>query len=569
MRYARPSAARLLDVAFFAGILAYVDAGIDTRLIYHWQAPAFYLTTEFLGEFLKRPGGLVEYLNALIVQAYAWQGWGAVNLTAQIAAVTALAGLWTHTLLRFAPALALLYAVNLYYDRTPLVPALLLALAAGLMPLRRTWMTAWLAVAVYYVGGMALVFFALGIAGMQIGRREYARGMALLVLAAVVPLAAEMAGIRGAAREWFVDADTRRVAVWWSLYVFCGVAGFLRGRGPALRRWPPVLAPVAVLVCLALVAALSYRTNGRDRRLAALDYHTSQENWPAAIGAASGLRSAEFNSLSRYEVNLALHQMGRMGDEMFRFPQAESTIPGLRAQVFLPYMIRLTDLFLRLGRINDAEHFGNEALILGESDPRVLRLMAQLQLVKGQSEAARKYLTVLSEEAGSARWARGRLRVLGDDPVLRRRTLRTDDVIAVWQNPDKPDADVNRLLLNQLEQDPSNRMAFEFLIGNHLLARDLPAARAAMPYIRHMSGPAYERRTPRHYQEAMAMYADGTGKPVEIEGLSIEPETLNRMAVFKRLLSQSPGRDAARDATWERFRDSYFFYFVFGPGDYR
>jgi hypothetical protein len=34
-------------------------------------------------------------------------------------------------------------------------------------------------------------------------------------------------------------------------------------------------------------------------------------------------------------------------------------------------------------------------------------------------------------------------------------------------------------------------------------------------------------------------------------------------------MDQSPTREAARDAAWSNFRDSYFFYFVFGPGDYR
>ena len=220
---------------------------------------------------------------------------------------------------------------------------------------------------------------------------------------------------------------------------------------------------------------------------------------------------------------------------------------------------------------------------MGQSDTRLLRLMAELNIVKGQTGAARKFLTILSGEAGSAVWARRRLRQLDDDPrlatdesvqFLRHRMLGADDVIPVWQNPDKPDADVNRLLLDQLERDPSNRMAFEFLMGNHLLARDLPAARALMPRIRQMSGAAYmgsngRRRTPRHYQEAMAMYGDANGKPVELEGLEIEPETFNRMAVFKRLMSQSAGKDAAMQAAWSRFRDSYFFYYVFGPGDYR
>jgi hypothetical protein len=606
MKFQRPSAGRLLDVAFWAGFLVYLYSGIDTRLIFHWQAPAFYMTTEFAGGFLKYPGGPVDYVYRLLAQAYAFQALGALVLTAQVAAVSALTGVcWrTWPLLRFAPAVVLLYSLNLYYDHTPLAAALLLALAAAIPVVRRAATPMWLLItllpAVYYLGGMALVFFALTAAGALIARRQYAKGIASLLLAAALPVAVEGSGLLHlptSARDWFIDTDFRKLAIWWLLYLFCALASFVCSRpsapGPVVHiakgrrrppwHWPTVLAPIAVLACLAAVAVLSYRTNARDRRLAAVDYYTSRESWPEVIAASDHLVAADFNSLTRYEVNLALHETNRLGDEMFRFPQAGSALPGLRVDVFVPYMIRVIDLFLRLGRINDAERFGNEALIVGPSDRRIFRLMADLNMVKGQTGAARKFLTILSDEAGSATWARRQLRELNDDPqlagdesvqLLRRRMLRNDDVIPVWQNPDKPDADVNRLLLDQLERDPSNRMAFEFLMGNYLLARDLPAARALVPRIRYMTGAAYEgpdgrRRTPRHYQEAMAMYGDAAGKPVEVEGLEIEPETLNRMAVFKRLMSQSAGKEAAMQSAWSRFRDTYFFYYVFGPGDYR
>jgi hypothetical protein len=111
-------------------------------------------------------------------------------------------------------------------------------------------------------------------------------------------------------------------------------------------------------------------------------------------------------------------------------------------------------------------------------------------------------------------------------------------------------------------------------MGSYLVARNVAAAVAAMPRIKDISGPAYigpdgRRRTPRHYQEAVAMYAGVTGQPVNIDGFEIQPETMARMAVFKRIMDQSPTKEAARDAAWSSFRDSYFFYFVFGPGDYR
>lgn len=53
----RPAAPRVRDVAFFAAFAVYVWAGIDTRLIYHWQGPVFSTIPGFFGEFLKYSGG--------------------------------------------------------------------------------------------------------------------------------------------------------------------------------------------------------------------------------------------------------------------------------------------------------------------------------------------------------------------------------------------------------------------------------------------------------------------------------------------------------------------------------
>jgi hypothetical protein len=95
-----------------------------------------------------------------------------------------------------------------------------------------------------------------------------------------------------------------------------------------------------------------------------------------------------------------------------------------------------------------------------------------------------------------------------------------------------------------------------------------------MPRIKNMTGPAYvgpdgKRRTPRHYQEAMALRADMTGKTVNIEGCEIQPETLEHLAAFNRIVRQSPSKELAMQVAWRDFRDTYFFYFTFGPGDYR
>jgi hypothetical protein len=630
MRFQRPNAAAVQNIAFFAMVLAYAWDGIDTRLIYHWQGPVFSTIPGFLIEFLKRPGGAADYFYAFIAQAYASRTWGAIVLTAQLAAVAALTQVYFKALvgralplLRFIPAALLLYHANLYYDRTPLALALVLGLAPAILfvHLHRRWRSeaallgvfGAMLVADYYLAGMAIVFFAPAAAIVQIARRpRRPLGIVYLLLAAALPAAVELLRLTyvpSSARSWFLSSDVRQIGVCLGLYAFyaLGTAIALRRRPaapapaaeiqkasrparkkiqperPFKRRWKAVLATLLLLLGLSGVMGASYQINSLDRRMITLDYLAYGEDWPAVIEASQRLAASESTTLSRYLTNLALHETNRLGDDMFRFPQAGSMLPPLASRTFLPYMLHVTDLCLRLGRANDAEHFGSEAMILSEADPRVYRLMARIYMVKGQNAAARKYLTVLTYGADSGSWARQCLRELDRDPQLagdqeiqslRRRMLRSDDMLAVWQRADKASADVERLLLDQLEQDPSNRMAFEFLMGSYLLADNMNAAAALMPRIKDMTGPAYvdsdgKRRTPRHYQEAMAVYADMTGEIPKIEDFEIQPETLQRMANFKRISSQTTGPAAAKQATWDEFRDTYFFYAAFGPGDYR
>jgi len=66
----RPTPALVWDVAFFASVPAYAWGGIDTRLIHHWQGPAFYAAPWFFTPFLKYPGGAADCLYAWIAQFY-------------------------------------------------------------------------------------------------------------------------------------------------------------------------------------------------------------------------------------------------------------------------------------------------------------------------------------------------------------------------------------------------------------------------------------------------------------------------------------------------------------------
>jgi hypothetical protein len=591
----RTAAMGMRDAVFCAAFLVYAGVWIDPRLIFHYQGPVFTTIPGFAADFLRYSGGPADYLYQLLAQSYASQWWGAAALTAQLAATLALTGMYLTILggdalrwLRFLPALLLAWRFGLYYDSTPTALSLLLGLSmsVALVHLSRRWRSDWalaatsvaMLAACCYLGGRALIFFAPMATAALLARRRLPPWWLLPLL-----FAAALCALPG--RAWFAIADPARIIADWGLYLFYAATAVLliRPRPAPKRRHTETWATAAALLCLGCIGIASWRVNSRDRSLTALDYETSRENWAAVVETARTLPTADFNSLTRYEVNLALHESHRLGDEMFRFPQKGSLLLPLRADPFLPYMIRLTDMCLRLGRINEAERFGSEAMLLRQHDPRVYRQMAAVHMLKGHTEAARKFLNILSFDAGSGAWAREQLDGLERNStfaagthlqLLRQRILRTDDVFPVWQRPDNPSADGDRLLLDQLNQDPGNRMAFEFLMGNYLLARDMLAVHALMPRIAAMTGPAYvrpdgSRRTPRHYQEAMAIYANTAGPQPPMQGLIIEEETEQRFQRFKNTVRQYVTRESAMQSVWNEFRESYFFYFTFGPGDYR
>ncbi|MGQ9633983.1 MAG: DUF6057 family protein [Bryobacteraceae bacterium] len=640
--------ANAATAAFFLVVFAYFRGGIDPRLIYHWQGPAFYFYPGFAREFLRYPGGVADYLYGLLAQSYAWRSWGALALTAEMAAACGLAALLlgkprgnAGPLLSLLPALFLLYHANLYYDGTPVRIALVIGLgcAAAFGKLIRSvggtavWfgLFAVFLAASYYLGGMALVFFtplaacALWMRARQVRPNPVRFLLCGAALAAAVglPFAAEtyrVFELHWPAASWFLSSDLRRAVVYAGLYGWCVVLAGVRlrrevsdtslsagktesaavaGKGaksPSRKTqrlegeglgaengaaaWVGRLAPAALLFgALAAVMSYSYGAAGRDRRLAALDYFTWSEDWESAVRTAETLKPGDVNTLSRYQMNLALHELGRMGDEMFRFPQDGGPLLELQVNSFLPYMLHLTNMCLRLGRVNEAEHYGSEALVFSKRDPRVYRLLALIYLVKGQTEAAKKFLTVLSYSPVDRSWAKRRIQALREDPELsrdeqvqelRRRRQQSDDMLPVWQRANQTGPDIERLLLNLLERNRSNRMAFEFLVSYYLVKRDLRGFRNLAPCLAEMTGPGYVRpgggrRVPRHYQEALVLYEDVTGGSAKIADVEVESETITRLARFKQIVARAGGRRAAMLETRDEFGDSYFYYFAFSP----
>lgn len=626
---------RIRDLSVLAILLAYVWGGIDPRLLHHQQALIFLDTPEFARQFFAAPGGPIDYLTRLVGQALSIHWLGTVILGAELAAVAMLTHFYCKSLtgravplVRFVTPLLAVLMLGVYSHQPTLPASMIIGLAMALLYARlrlgeagRMTLFIVLLLAGYYLADVAIVFFAPCAAIIQISRRP-ARpwGLAYLAMAISLPVLAQrywVPYITFGYEHWFMQESPILTALHWLLFAFLPLTMLLvlaaglfkrvglaiwrrlfprlaaamaamprepQTRTPAERHFAQVVATAFLLIAAGGVLAMGYSREDSTRKLLYVEYYFSHEQWQEVLDSARDLSPDDYPYVACFDVDFSLHMLGRLGDEMFRFPQKRSVLLDFHDDGYQPYMLSLVDFCIRLGRINDAEHFAQESLTMFGPDGRTLRQLAVINIVKRQPGAARKFLAALAHDPLRGAWARQMLSRLESDAdlqsdeevgLLRRRMQVRDDTAEVQERVGgEVTIDLEKVFLNLLDRDPSNRTAFELLMAQYMLYPDLERARKLMSKIKDMTGPAYvgpdgRRRTPQHYQEAMAIYADKTGQPVNIPGFEIEPQTLQRMKEFQSIMASHRDRDSALKALWDKYRDSYFFYMVFGPGDYR
>jgi hypothetical protein len=113
-----------------------------------------------------------------------------------------------------------------------------------------------------------------------------------------------------------------------------------------------------------------------------------------------------------------------------------------------------------------------------------------------------------------------------------------------------------------LEHNPSNKMAFEYLMACYLLTDKVDEIAANAPSLRSLG----YREVPTLYQEALAIHCGSLGRPVDPSALGISVETLQRYEKFVRLVGamQTPNRQAVLNTLVRDFGTSYLFYCSFG-----
>ncbi len=613
-----------LDTLFFFLLFyLYVWLIIDPRLVDHavgilspYYSLSFTAGWPFFQEHLLRPGGVVEYVARFCSPFFCW-GWiGALIVTAvasascfSVDALTRLAGRPRGLVVRFGPPVLLLIMYSDYSQ--PLRPLLsLLVVLAGFgfyvraAPRgRATWSIVVLAMclATNYIAGSASVLFPMLVAIYEILiRRKRFRGLACLLCGLLVP------GLLGptvfdlSLRETYgaflAPVSGATVSDWpYLLALYLYFPAVLAGaalreatifRNSARARHAPSHAAspsrsarlsrflraeklsrgmktTAVFLTVAVIAWFLHVPH--SKLMLKIDYCCQHEMWAEALDAAAKMPPHQYSGHFNRNVMLALYRTGRLGEEMFRYPQPANAadlyvIP--RAEDDAPSYLQVARFFLEIGEINRAERHACEALTGTGDLPAVLKQLATINIVKDRPETAKVFLNALGKKPLHHQAAREMLQNLEDDPrmeddptVSRLRAVRLDrDSVSYVVS-------VEVMLLELLARNRHNKMAFDFLMVHYLLTRRPEQVVANLQYLKDFG----YQGIPRHFQEAVVAQASATDDWSLTKEYAIPPEILGQEVLLKQILANTANKDEAmKAAIGTGLGHSYLFFLKFG-----
>lgn len=589
--------------AFFAAYALYVWLRLDPRLLYDagiWFPP-FQTGTAFLWRHLPLPGGASEYVAAALSQTYAL-GWaGALCITgvawilfALAGRLGAIAGVPGARWLRYVPPLLVLCIYTQHGYHLAALCALSIAVAGAVMLLRLPFQRAAsyalgctaVAVAIYLVAGGALhVYALLGAVAALRERSGWRRALACLAVAGVIPWVIGIAALDLTPRDaywrvtpWAQPTDPDgRVAL--ELLYFCfpvfmaaslwPAAAVLRRAGEsAVRQVRPALLRALALAGILAAALLPFHAD--RHRVWRIDYFTRVGDWERVLAEARRLPMEDYTLDVSHNILQALYHTGKLPDELFAYAQRPesvaiclpectgvgSRLSSVRALLFFD----IGDHALQIGLVNEAAHEAHEALESCGERPTTLRRLALVYLAKRQTETARVFLRALLRDPVHSGWAREMLARLDADPHLdgdaNMRRIR-----ACMMTEDPPFRLSSFAVACQalLARNPRNRMAYEYLMADYLVRRQLGAF---VSDVRRLKDFGYAR-IPRHFEEAIVLYELHTGARVRVPGYEVSPAARERLEALSRSIAGLDDEQAAQAAAPE-FGNTYYYYFLFG-----
>lgn len=557
-------------------------------LLYQEEIQLFRTDYYYFLSYITQPGGLIKYISSFFIQLYHILWLGSVILAVFISltyiVLYNICNINKDTERFFIlpyvlPVLLLMTSANRDFSLGPII--------AICFTLSVFWAYIKLTGKYQYIGGFILYFIVYFIAGGNAilfvslaliyelfkEKRSYFYMLGLIIAGCVIPyLGYTLIYTTTLNKSYFsltpFDSSYSMIGyyniAWLSIPVIYLIYHIISKKSTLLEKVKSTKVIIAYFVLIGIFSYLGMNTttNKYAESLSEMIYATEYADWNKVLEIGSEYDLEIDDPLTIYFTNIALSEQGKLLSDMFHYRQTGSL--GLYLGWNINYLIfsYLNELYYRAGVIQEAEHLAYESLVLSptEHGSKSLRRLIYISMIKGDSANFEKYNRLFRHSPVYKKWAKEQRTyfhiksanpefVIPNTPV----PAKFDDFVI---NHGRPEYNFVILLNNDL----SNKKAFEYIIATVLLQKDLNSFMAAMD--KYYSNLTYNE-LPQHVEEALII-CKYTMKGMEdlIKKYPISKERENQFLEFNKA-TETVASHMAGQMMKEKYGQTYWYYYLY------
>lgn len=328
------------------------------------------------------------------------------------------------------------------------------------------------------------------------------------------------------------------------------LAFFWKDRKNDSRPWHSFLMNLVLILLFIVAGTGTWIQTYRDSNFAAIleMKHAAEEGLWEDVLQTARKNDGEPTRAQVCLTRLALYKLGRMGDELFSYPEGSAGYHARRPYHYLQVMVgRL--LYYYYGKINFAYRWCMEDMVEYGMRPDYLRLMHRVALLNEEKVLAEKYANALRHTLFFSA----------------QEGLPAPKELLNYGNVLDGDAGlIEFYLLNSFAlTDGGSKEMVELSMMHNLITKNL---NAFWPRFFKLL-PTWQGKIPKHYQEAALMIAQLQGHPELLQNVPIDGDIQAR---FERLVQASAehgdDQDYNRTILKPEFGDTYWYYYFFVEG---
>ena len=485
----------VLPIVLGLSVFVYWRYSYPSMMAYQEQFQLFLFDSHYLAERVGLPGGVVTYVAEFLTQFYNTPFFGALVISLLMVGAQQLswllmcankregAGVAAY-ILSFMPSLVLWRMMS---DESLLlayvVSFVVVQAAMSFAPKKKMPLIVYAIFAIpifYWLAGPMAVMLAVYI-GLQLLRASdrHLEGISFVVLSVVYVILCIVLS------AYLLPYPTVRLFMGIFYYRSIEVPMLVMCVVPMLLLLLTIVAAIpmkakaATVIAVAAVAIAAFMLKGAmdEQKYELMDYDclVRQQRWADIVAKAE--KKSPNLPMSVCATNIALAMTGQLGDRCFDFFQhgTEGLLPEFERN--FNTILVTGDTFFMLGLINTAQRFAFEAM---EAIPnynknsRVIKRLAEANLVNGQYKVAEKYLMMLQKTIFYKKWADKRMEMIHNPKLIDahpmygylRRVRLKDDLLFSDKEMDKF---CGQLVMHNKE----NVVAIQYLLMYPLLNKDL------------------------------------------------------------------------------------------------